>query len=192
MAETINLRVRYTEAEFAAAARLFLWRSPALVARCALVAGLLVSLAFVLAALMPSLSGLWLLGGAAWLGALCYSVGYVAPRRRFRADPRHDSEFRWQFTDGGIALSTPQVESNFRWEAFTRAFADERFYVLAFGPAQMVVIPRRAFAAPAQEAAFRALLRRRLDCPFDARRLPDLAPLALDAYTPPPTPPDWR
>jgi hypothetical protein len=192
MPDTINLHVRYTEAEFAAASRLYLWRTPQVRARLALIAMLLVLAAALLAMLTPTFGPVFLFGCVTLLSALFVSIGHLAPRRRFRADPRHASEFHWQFDDGGIMLTTPQVESKFRWPAFTRALADERFYLLAFGQSQLVVIPRRAFATPAQEAAFRALLRRKLNCTLEAQTLPTNAPLALDAYTPPPTPPDWR
>ena len=190
MQSVINLSCRYTEEEFGAAARLYMLRTPKVAARLATFLGLIALLCCLLLALADVFTPALLLATGSVLCALIYSTLYVVPRKRFRADPRHADDFRWQFADDHIRLTTPHIESKFRWELFTQALVSKRFYVLSFGQGQMIVIPRRAFHTPAQETAFRALLERRLNCALTGQTHDPLP--ALDAYTPPPTPPDWR
>jgi hypothetical protein len=113
------------------------------------------------------------------------------PRKMYARDPRNKEEFFWQFSEDGIRQKTSLSEATLRWELFTKVLANRRFYVLGYGKNMFTMIPRRAFATPAQEAAFVALLRRKITPDFNTNFLPAAAG-ALDDYKPPPTPPDWR
>ncbi len=189
----VSLHFRYTEAEFVAATRLYMLRVRELRLRLAALAGLLLTCSGGLMLLAGVFSSLppWLFCGLA-LVALLYSTFYVAPRRAFGRDPRMQDDFDWQFSEQGIVQKTSHSEATLKWELFTRVVADRRFYLLAYGKHMFVPIPRRAFATPAQEAAFVGLLRRKITPDFNTSFLPADTTRALDTYTPPSAPPDWR
>src|SRR5918911_865223 len=102
MQSVINLSCRYTEEEFGAAARLYMLRTPAIAARLATFFGLIALGLCLLLALVEVFVPALLLTGGIVLCLLIYSTLYVAPRRRFRADPRHADVFQWQFTETHI------------------------------------------------------------------------------------------
>jgi YcxB-like protein len=188
----VSLHFRYTEAEFVAATRLYMLRVRELRLRLATLFGMVTLGSFLLLmAAAPYMPALWFACGVILL-ALLYSTFYVAPRRAFGRDPRMKDDFDWQFSEQGIRQKTSHSEATFKWELFTRVIADRRFYLLGYGKHMFVPIPRRAFANPAQEAAFVGLLRRKITPDFNTSFLPADTTRALDTYTPPPTPPDWR
>ena len=113
MQPVINLACLYTEEEVGAAARLYMLRTPATLARLATFFGL-IALGFcvLLMATEVFLPAIWLTGGFVFC-ALIYSTLYVAPRKRFRADPRHADVFHWQFSDAAVTLTTLHIETKF-------------------------------------------------------------------------------
>lgn len=191
LAHTVGLHFRYTEEEFSAATRLYLLRTPALFARLTLFAALLNGgLFLLLLATTSAATACLMLALVAPL--LLYSLFYVQPRTTYAHDPRFKEEFHWQFSEAGITQKTSLSESNLRWELFTNVLVNRRFYLLSYGKHMFTLIPRRAFATPAQEAAFVALLRRKITPDFNTKSLPADPTRALDSYTPPTAPPDWR
>ena len=191
MQSVVNLHFRYTEAEFAAAARLYMLRTSAIVLRLGLVCGLIGVGGFLLSLAAGVQTYVWL-APLFGLLMLLYVFLHSAPRQSFNRDPRMKDDFYWQFSDEAIRQKTSQSEATLKWDLFTRVIADERFYLLAYGKHMFVPIPRRAFAMPAQEAAFVGLLRRKITPDFNTKFLPADTLRELDGYTPPSAPPDWR
>lgn len=188
----VGLHFRYEEEEFVAATRLYLLRKPALLARFGLVFILVMAGICLLLAALAALPTTILTAAVVAAPILLYSLLYEEPRKAFRRDPRNKEEFYWQFSEQGITQRTLHTEAHINWELFTHVLAGRRFYLLAYGKHMFTLIPRRAFATPAQEAAFVALLRHKVAPDFNAKFLPADQPHALDGYTPPVAPPDWR
>lgn len=191
MQSVVNLHFRYTEAEFVAAARLYMLRTSATVLRLGLVCVLVGLTGLLLSFAMGAQTYVWL-GPLLGLLMLLYVFLNAAPRQSFNRDPRLKDDFYWQFSEAAIMQKTSHSEATLKWDLFTRVIANERFYLLAYGKHMFAPIPRHAFATPAQEAAFVGLLRRKITPDFDTKFLPADTLRALDGYTPPPAPPDWR
>lgn len=194
MEKTISLRFKYTEEEYTAATRLFMTRSADLIIRfgvCSLYAigcivlfswlGIAIEMipVFVVAACLPFILALLLL--------------FVVPRQRFRSDPKFRDEYLLQFSDEGIHFKTAQIDALLQWSLYNKVLEDERFYILVYGKNMISVIPKRAFASAAEEAAFDEMLRRNLPASAHSKRLkPHSSALPANSYEPPDTPPDWR
>jgi hypothetical protein len=118
---------------------------------------------------------------------------FVAPRQRFRSDPKFVDEYFLQFSDDGIQFKTAQIDSLLQWSLYNKVLENERFYILIYGKNMISVIPKRAFADAKQEAAFSEMLGRNLHPYSTSKRLKERQPDELeDSYRPPSTPPDWR
>jgi hypothetical protein len=192
--ETISLRFRYTEEEYIAATRFYLSRSTDFLLRLAfstifLAAGIF----FVLLANLES-EIFFLLTFVGVVSFLMWSLFfYIAPRQRFRSDPKFQDEYFLQFSDDGIQFKTAQIDALIQWSLYTKVLENDRFYLLVYGKNMISVIPKRAFASAQQEAAFDALLERKLPRCFDSKRLSARkSDVPERTYVPPAEPPDWR
>jgi hypothetical protein len=192
--ETISLRFRYTEEEYIAATRFYLSRSTDFLLRLAfstifLAAGIF----FVLLANLES-EIFFLLTFVGVVSFLMWSLFfYIAPRQRFRSDPKFQDEYFLQFSDDGIQFKTAQIDALVQWSLYTKVLENDRFYLLVYGKNMISVIPKRAFASAQQEAAFDALLKRKLPRCFDSKRLSARkSDVPERTYVPPAEPPDWR
>lgn len=192
--ETISLRFRYTEEEYIAATRLYLMRSTDLLLRVVFSSIFLAAGIFFLLLATLGSGILFLLTLAGLISFLLWSLFfYIAPRQRFRSDPKFRDEYFLQFSDDGIQFKTAQIDALIQWSLYTKVLENERFYLLVYGKNMISVIPRRAFASAQQEAAFGELLKRKLPRCFDAKRLRARnSDEPLRTYAPPTEPPDWR
>jgi len=192
--EIISLRFKYTEEEYVAATRFYLSRSPDFLLRLAfstifLAAGLF----FVLLASLES-EIFFLLTFVGVVSFLMWSLFfYIAPRQKFRSDPKFRDEYSLQFSDDGIQFKTAQIDALIQWSLYTKVLENDRFYLLVYGKNMISAIPRRAFASAQQEAAFAELLKRKLPTCFDSKRLSARkSDEPVRTYAPPREPPDWR
>jgi Ca2+/Na+ antiporter len=193
MDETVNLHFKYSEEEWVAASRLYVLRQPMILLRFGVAFLLLTVAIFFFAAINDRLMPLVLLSVGAVLVAFVLLLFFILPRQRFRNDPRFRDEFFLEFTEDEIRFKTAHLESKFDWSLYTGVIENERFYVLIYGKGMISVIPKRAFKGPAQETAFRNLLRRKLMPTSDSRWLKEQPANELrDAYVPPAELPDWR
>ncbi len=191
MKEIISLQFKYTEAEYVAAIRLYMRRSPDFIIRlvvCALYVIVSISLLVLLAVESDVLV---LFVAATFIPPVLAFMGYFAqPRYAFRREPKFRDEYFLQFSDDGIHFRTAQIDSLVQWSLYDKVIEDERFYLMVYGKNMISVTPKRAFTSAAQEAAFRELLARHLPGGFDAKRLAERVPET--SYVPPAGPPDWR
>ena len=193
MSETVALRFRHTEGEYAAAVRLYMLRSPSISVRLAVLFPLLFACVFFLFLLFDAglLFSLATAGAAA--ATLLAWLFFALPRQRFRSDPRFRDEYSLEFSDEGIHFRTDAVDARIKWELYNDVIENESFYVLVYGASMITVVPKRAFRRPSDEARFRELLGRHLPEAPSARRLPGAGRGEVPAeYRPPEAPPDWR
>ena len=192
MSETVTLRFRHAEDEYAAAVRLYMLRAPSVGLRLAVLVPLVAACVFFLFLLFDAGFLFSLATAAAVVATLSAWLFLALPRQRFRSDPKYRDEYTLEFSDDGIHFTTEAVDARLKWELYNDVLENERFYVLVYGTGMISVIPKRAFRRPADEARFRELLGRHLlpRAP-SARRLGQGAG-APEEYTPPEAPPDWR
>jgi hypothetical protein len=81
-----------------------------------------------------------------------------------RRSPQMRSETTWQVDEGRIMIKNAYMEATLDWSMFGQAIESGELYLLTYSYNRRLfqVVPRRAFASPAHEDAFRALLRQHL------------------------------
>lgn len=187
----VELAFKYTEDEYVEAARLFFSR--AYDAKFRLYLGL--------AVLAGGLFIAWLAGDVYVGGATLFAgllvlahrlyVNSVLPRMYFRRNPKFFDPYHLTFSEDGIVFRSKGVESKLGWEFYTGVWETDEFYFLVYGKDLFSLVPKRVFRSPRQEAAFRELLRRKLDAAAGEPRSLEPGSRA-DEYVPPLEPPDWR
>jgi hypothetical protein len=193
MEKIISLRFKYTEAECAAATRLYLTRSADFIIRIAVCVVYAIVSFWLLVWLEIFDSQILLL----FLVAFClpFIIGFlhlfVLPRQRFRRNPQFREEFFLQFSDEGLQFKTTQIDALLQWSLYEKVLEDERFYLLIYGKNMISVIPKRAFESAHQEAAFNRMLRRNVPA-YANKRLAHPSTEPQTVYVPPAEPPDWR
>lgn len=194
--EFVQLSFKYTEDEYVAAARLFMWRSKETLIR------LVVSFAFLSLGLILLLSlidiGLppWFMISLLLLVGIALFHGFFLdlPRRHFRGDPKFRDEYSLTFSDEGIRFKTRSIEASVAWSLYTGVTENENFYLLIYGKniASLSIIPKRAFRDSKQEAAFREMLRRHIDHRLPLKKITE-GTASESEYSPSSLePPDWR
>jgi hypothetical protein len=165
--ESIQLSFKYTEEEYLAAARLFLWRSKETLIRLAVTFVFLsVGLILLLSLIGPDLP-LWSTISLSLLVtiAFCHGFFFDLPRRYFRGDPKFRDEYTLTFSDEGIGFKTRNIDATVAWSLYTGVIENKNFYLLIYGKniASLSIIPKRVFRDSKQEATFVEMLRRHID-----------------------------
>jgi hypothetical protein len=192
MSESVNVHFKLAEEEWVAASRLYMLRQPYVLLRFMAALILVVVGTLFFTAISEVVLSLFFLSVGVVLFAFVLALLFVFPRQRFRNDPRHLDEFFLEFAEDGIRFQTERIESRLDWSLYNHALENERLYVLMYGKGMITVVPKRAFNAHGQEAAFRTLLARKLGA-INSGQLGEKAAEELpDAYVPPAEPPDWR
>lgn len=189
----VRLEFQYTEAEYLAANRLCYLSGPNTLARLIVFGLLLIGGAIFLSMLMTGAFVLWvsLLFVLLFEGALVYNLLVTTPRKYFRGDAKFRDPYQLTFSDDGIKVKTPQIDSKLAWSLYTRVVEGRDLYLLIYGKETrlMTVVPKRAFINKDQENQFRALLKRHITDHSGLKQIPpsesEYKPTSL-------TPPDWR
>lgn len=161
MAEPVRVSFRYTEEQYATGVRLhlakrFRWKIDAPIA-----AGVLVLGAVAVAGGWGVVGPIAIAAGALYLGVLALGWFWL-PVRHYRAQPKLRDAYRLAFSEEGIAFESDHVASKLAWSMYQRAVADATTYLLYYGDDAFTVLPRAAFRAPADEAGFRDLVKRKV------------------------------
>ena len=130
--------------------------------------------AMVALSVAPTLLGAWRTGNqlamqssAVALAVLAVAVMLVAPlgmrygfRRLYRGQPGLGAAQTYTISEAGVAVASSFGKGESFWPAFTELLELRSFYMLRFGPQLGYVIPKRAFARPADEEHFRSFVGR--------------------------------
>jgi hypothetical protein len=173
--ESIQLSFKYTEEEYLAAARLFLWRSRETLIRLVVTFAFLSFGLILLLSLISFALPLWatislsLLVGV----ALFHGFFYDLPRRYFRGDPKFRDEYSLTFSDEGIGFKTRNIDASVAWSLYTGVIENKNFYLLIYGKdiASLTVIPKRVFRDSKQEVTFVEMLRRHIDYKLPLKKI---------------------
>ncbi|MBA2339715.1 MAG: YcxB family protein [Pyrinomonadaceae bacterium] len=193
--EVVQLNFKYTEQEYLAAARLFLWRSKETLIRL-VVSYTLISFGLILLSLIELGLSLWftisliLFVGAAFFHGFIFDL----PRRYFRGDLKFRDEYNLSFSDQGIGFNTRSINASVAWSLYTEVIEDKSFYLLIYGKniGSVTIIPKRVFRDSKQGVAFRALLHRHIDQNLSVKQLSS-EDSCENTYVPSSLePPDWR
>ena len=193
--QPLQLRFRYTEAEYLSASRLLLLGEKTTIVRLAaflvliLFGGLLLTIITDVA--FPFWFGIFF--ALLFEAVFVYKIFVDMPRRFFRGDPKLAGEYQLTFSEEGVRLQTPQIDSKLAWSLYTRVLENSSLYVIVYGKdaRMMTVVPKRVFTSANEELEFRKLLQQHVDhrlAPTNASieaRLPQYVPSGSE-------PPDWR
>ena len=100
------------------------------------------------------------------LALLLLSSLYLRPNREYRRDAAVRGEQGLCFSDLDITLSAVHGESRVQWGFFLRAIETRDLYLLRYRRRFGMIVPKRAFANPGDEARFRELVRGHLPVKF--------------------------
>jgi hypothetical protein len=190
--ETVQLNFRYTEKEYLAAIRQYIWHSSELLLGFITLYVLLSAGIVVIVVLLDFVIPVWAL--VAFLVLLAVSIFHGVlidrPRRYFRGDPKFSGEYGLTYSDNGIEFKSAEINATVAWSVYTRVIETNDFYLMVYGRDihSVSILPKRAFANSKQETAFRQLLRRHVDHSLK------LGPTEREetGYLPSSIPPDWR
>ena len=162
-AQPVCLTFRYEEGEFLTACRLFYARElrrDFLISGGFLASGL-IAVALGWNSLIPYLATA--VGVISSCGS--YYYWFAAPRRRFRHNVELQQTFEMCFSDERIVSRVEHLETKVEWAFHSGVRETTDFYLLILnrsgGKRACTPIPKRVFGSREQEAAFRALLRRK-------------------------------
>jgi len=189
----VEVEYQYSEAEYLAANRLFLFRTPTAMLRLIVFFFVALMSAVLLSFLLTDLFPLWAGFGIIilFIAALFYNVFVALPRKYFRGNANFRDKYQITFSDDGLHVRTSQIDSKQGWGLYTKAFEGHDMYLLIYGTdlRMMTMVPKRAFKSADQENLFRAMIKRHIT---DHSGLKQITPNETE-YTPPSlTPPDWR
>ena len=189
----VRLEFEYSEAEYLAASRLLFFSSSNMAARLIVFSLLMTAAAVLMSVLITETFVLWitLLFVVLLEGALLYNALVALPRKYFRGDPKFHDRYQLTFSDEGIKLKTPHIDSKLAWSLYTKVVEGRDLYLLIYGTEtrMMTAVPKRVFLNRDQENQFRELLVRHISDHSGLKSLP----LTESEYRPTSlTPPDWR
>jgi hypothetical protein len=151
----IEVRFTPTRAEVTGPARAELMRKPAMIAICVIVVA---GLVFGIATADPAaIAGFAVC--ALYVGYVIVSIPARAWRRYTEVAP---GEVTYRIGEDGLQASVTSTSSTSDWTLFCGASRSGDVYVVRMKGNRRLMIPTRAFAAPADEQAFRELVGRKL------------------------------
>ena len=189
----VRLDFQYSEAEYIAANRLHFFSSPNIFLRLVIFGLFLVGAAVVFSVILTESFVLLvsLLFVALFEGALFHNVLVTLPRKYFHGDAKFRDRYELTFSDEGIKVKTPQIDSKLAWSLYTKIIEGRDMYVLIYGneTRTMTPVPKRAFLNEDQEKRFRELIARHIT---DHSGLKQIPPSETEYKPKSLTPPDWR
>ncbi len=190
----IKVEYYYTESEYLVANRLYLFNSPNILARLVIFFFLVLAGSVIMALIFADTFPIWATVGL----ALLFEIGIVnnlfvrMPRQYFRGDGKFRDKYEVTFSDEGIFVKTPQINSKLAWSLYTRVIEGRDMYLLVYGKEirMMTTVPKRAFKNRDEENGFRELVSRHIT---DHSRMKKMGADNEIEYTPTSfNPPDWR
>jgi len=189
----VRLDFQYSEAEYIAANRLHFFSSPNIFLRLIIFGLFLAAAAVVINVFIIDSIIFWLslLFVVVLEAALFHNVLVTLPRKYFHGDAKFRDRYELTFSDEGIKVKTPQIDSKLAWSLYTKIIEGRDMYVLIYGneTRTMTPVPKRAFLNEDQEKRFRELIARHIT---DHSGLKNLPPSETEYKPKSLTPPDWR
>jgi hypothetical protein len=189
----VKVEFQLAEKEYLAATRLLLLNSREILARLIIFCVLILAGAVILNLIVVEFFPLWATIAFVLLFeiSLLYNIIINGPRRYFRGDLKFRDKYELTFSDEGVLLKTPQIDSKLAWSLYTRVIEGRDMYLLVYGKEtrMMTMVPKRSFRNSDEENRFRQLVSRHIS---DASGLKKVS-TEVTEYTPNSlTPPDWR
>jgi hypothetical protein len=163
MPGSVSMTYALSEAELVAALRAQFWRTRIFRISCG-VGLLFVLLGVVLFARSQVAVGVVALAAGLVQFTLLARTGIRGPARVWRSRPELRAPVTLDVSDEGVAATSGAADGWQAWSGFTEVSVRGPVYLMKFGAAgagssaELVrIVPRRAFATPADEAAFRRL-----------------------------------
>lgn len=98
--------------------------------------------------------------GGLFLVGMIATIVFIYPRWQFRRNARARGEQSHEFSDEGFEVSLSDSRSVAKWTFYQQVIATSDLYLMLHNNRLCNILPRRAFANLADEAAFREILHR--------------------------------
>ena len=98
--------------------------------------------------------------GGLFLVGMIATIVFIYPRWQFRRNARARGEQSHEFSDEGFEVSLSDSRSVAKWTFYQQVIATSDLYLMLHNNRLCNILPRRAFANPADEATFREILHR--------------------------------
>jgi hypothetical protein len=191
----ISLEYKYTESEYLAASRLYLFSSPATLIRLTTFVVLVLAGAWLLSILLTDFPA-WAMLSLALLveASVLYNILHRVPLQYFRGDEKFRDKYHLTFSDEGISVKTKQIDSKLAWSLYSKVIEGSNLYLLIYGKdtRTMTMVPKRAFQNRMQEKRFRKMVSEHIVEPSRLGQIKEASDSDSE-YTPSSlNPPDWR
>lgn len=90
------------------------------------------------------------------------SLRPVQVRLWFKHNPKFRETYHLSIDEPGIHFRTSSIDSQLKWDHYSRLLENERLCLLIYGSRMYTVIPKRAFRSTADLEAFKSLVRRKI------------------------------
>ncbi|WMJ86041.1 YcxB family protein [Anaerocolumna sp. MB42-C2] len=153
--ETVELKFKYTQAEYVKAHQQYLFASKIITKTSVIVLAFYLSFAMLyfflssfsvysMIALGVGLFGL-IVGGA---------VYYYLPIYQFKKTLKYHEEYNLTFSNASIKFKTSAIDSELRWNIYSEIWENADFYYLIQAPGLYALLPKRAFLSLTAKQVF--------------------------------------
>jgi hypothetical protein len=85
--------------------------------------------------------------------------GSIYSKIRFAKDKKFNEEYEISFNDQGIHFKTTSINSEIKWNFYTRVWETQKFFYIFYGKDIFSLIPKRAFKKDENITEFRELVK---------------------------------
>ncbi len=163
--ETIDLRFKYTQAEYVKAERQNLFATKAITKASVIIFPICVLLTiwYLFFSEFSTLSIIALVAAVFALMANGILYFYI-PVYKFKHTSKYHEEYQLIFSKKDIKFRTPTINSELKWNVYTEIWESAEFFFLVQTPRMYALIPKRAFPDSATQQAFEKMALSQLKC----------------------------
>jgi hypothetical protein len=170
MEESIDIRFKYTEKEYADAIRWYYLKASRI--RFDFIVGILLTLIGSMLWFTDQKNIIYIVlivAGVLFLGILIFAIN-INPAKTFRNEPKFRDEYFLNFSSEGIVFKTKHISSTLEWNHYIRFNESEKVYYLVYGQFMLTIIPKSAFKTKKDEEEFKRILMIKLKAECKARQ----------------------
>ena len=157
-----EIRFTYEQSEFINAVRFFLFRQWMTIRSLLLWIPLLAVFAWLLGDDNHGYFFNFMVVSVVIIAVISLVIFFIQPFFVVKRNPNFKSEYAMQFTDAGLNLRTPLIDSKLGWGLFTRLLETKSTYLLC-GKSTFIVIPKSAFPTEDSRMQVATFLRQKIE-----------------------------
>lgn len=157
--DTVNIIFKYTQDEYVKAARVYLIASKIIRRFDIVLLAIFIPFSIIYFFLshysVLSIIILMLIILVSIIGFMAY---FYIPVRNFRLTSKFHEEYRLTFSQDGISFKTPTIDSEIKWDVYSKAWESRDYYYLIQAPQMYMVVPKRAFNSDVEINSFEKII----------------------------------